>query len=109
MAIIQRCKNRQQSVLNESCCGFQESWPGMCLTSCLGISCKNYQGCASGEHCSGWYYKVCSRRYIVQACTQMAIAPLDSTVVTAGNAQLRQATREWEVKVKVKMKLIGES
>ena len=41
--------------------------------------------------------------------TQMAIAPLDSTVATAGNAQQGQVTREKEVKVKVKMKLVGES
>ena len=64
---VQICTNRKQCGLNEFCCSFQEIF-GMCRTSCLGISCQSDQDCASGEHCSGTYNKVCSRTHTAQAC-----------------------------------------
>ena len=64
---VQICTNRKQCGLSEFSCSFQEIW-GMCRTSCLGISCQSDQDCASGEHCSGTYNKVCSRTHTAQAC-----------------------------------------
>ena len=70
MSIIQRYKNREQSVLNESCCGFQERW----------------------------YYKVCSRRCIVQACNTNGNCSTgqycgDSRKCTAGASDSRKGSQ----------------
>ena len=67
---VQKCKNREHCGLNKFCCGYQQS-SGMCLTSCLGVSCQNDQDCASDEHCSGThrvYNKECPRTLTARAC-----------------------------------------